>query len=64
MAQLAKALSGSPAVIEGEDTQPKHTVVTDKLEALGMRFGGDALLRQTLERLLASGASAGACGEF
>jgi nucleoside-diphosphate-sugar epimerase len=54
VATLAKRLSGSAARIRGEQTRPKHQIVTDKLRALGMIFGGDALLEQTIKELLAA----------
>ena len=53
-------LSGSTSQIVGEPMQPKHQIVTDKIRALGMQFGGDELLRQTVAELVddvASGAS-------
>lgn len=52
VAQLAKELSGSDSEITGEQPAPKHQIETDKLRALGMEFGGDALLRETVEALL------------
>lgn len=52
VATLARRLSGSRGDIYGEPTQPKHQILTKKLEALGMRFGGKALLEETVERLL------------
>jgi nucleoside-diphosphate-sugar epimerase len=52
VAQLAKELSGSNSQIVGEPKQPKHQIVTDKIRALGMQFGGDELLRQTVAELV------------
>jgi nucleoside-diphosphate-sugar epimerase len=52
VATLAKKLSGSASRIDGEQLQPKHQIVTDKIRALGMQFGGDALLRQTVAELV------------
>ena len=52
VATLAKELSGSTNEIIGEPTQPKHQIVTDKIRALGMQFGGDELLRQTIAELV------------
>ena len=52
VAQLAKELSGSASQIVGEPKQPKHQIVTDKLCALGMQFGGDELLKQTVAELV------------
>lgn len=52
VATLAKELSGSESRIIGEPMQPKHQIVTDKIRALGMRFGGEELLRRTITRLV------------
>lgn len=52
VAQLAKEISGSTGEIVGEPKQPKHQIVTDKIRGLGMKFGGDDLLRQTVAELV------------
>jgi nucleoside-diphosphate-sugar epimerase len=52
VATLAKELTGSKSQIIGEPKQPKHQIVTDKIRALGMEFGGDALLRETVTELI------------
>jgi nucleoside-diphosphate-sugar epimerase len=52
VAMLARELSGSSAQIVGEWKQPKHQIVTDKIRGLGMEFGGDALLRETIADLV------------
>ena len=52
VATLAKQLSGSSSLISGEQTQPKHQIVTDKLRAVGMEFGGDALFEKTINELV------------
>ncbi len=49
---LAKELSGSASQIEGGPMQPKHQIVTDKIRAVGMQFGGDELLGQTVAELV------------
>jgi hypothetical protein len=49
---LAKQLSGSNSQIIGEPIQPKHQIVTDKIRALGMQFGGEALLKKTVAELI------------
>ena len=54
VATLAKQLSGSSSRISGEQTRPKHQIVTDKLRAVGMKFGGDALFEKTISELLRS----------
>jgi nucleoside-diphosphate-sugar epimerase len=53
VATLAKELSGSKSQIIGEPMQPKHQIVTDEIRALGMEFGGEELLRQTVAELVA-----------
>jgi nucleoside-diphosphate-sugar epimerase len=52
VATLAKELSGSTSQIEGGPMQPKHQIVTDKIRALGMQFGGDEFLKQTVAELV------------
>jgi nucleoside-diphosphate-sugar epimerase len=52
VAQLAKQISGSDSEITGERTSPKHQIVSDKIKGLGMQFGGEPLLRQTIEQLV------------
>jgi nucleoside-diphosphate-sugar epimerase len=52
VATLAKELSKSGSEILGEQTRPKHQIETSKLRALGMAFGGDELLRQTIQQLV------------
>lgn len=54
VATLARKLSGTRGRIVGEPTRPKNQIVTDKLRALGMTFGGDALLERTIGELLAA----------
>ncbi|MEO6808118.1 MAG: NAD(P)-dependent oxidoreductase [Isosphaeraceae bacterium] len=55
VASIAKALSGSGSRIEGAPKAPKNQIVTTKIEALGMRFGGQALLEQTIHEILDAG---------
>jgi len=52
VAQLAKRLAGSSSEIHGGQTQPKNQIETQKLRDLGMKFGGDALLEQTIGELV------------
>ena len=52
VATIAKEVSGSSSEIQGEAKSPKHQIVTKKIRALGMEFGGDALLRKTIEQLV------------
>ena len=54
VADLAKELSGSDAEVVGEASSPKHRIQTGKIEALGMTFGGDDLLRRTIGELVSA----------
>ncbi|MFO0910811.1 MAG: NAD(P)-dependent oxidoreductase [Isosphaeraceae bacterium] len=53
VATIAKRLSGSQAVIAGAAPTPKNQIVTEKIRALGMTFGGLPLLEETIQALLA-----------
>ena len=53
VAQMAKELTGSPSTIAKLNKGPKHQIETGKLRALGMAFGGERLLRETVEALVA-----------
>jgi len=57
VAGLAKEISGSNSDISGADLAPKHQIDTSKIRSLGMKFGGDGLLRQTVEELVAAAGS-------
>lgn len=52
VAHAAKRLSGSNAEIVGEQRRPKHEIETGTIRALGMEFGGEPLLEQTVRDLL------------
>ena len=52
VASIAKELSGSRSEIRGSPTSPKHQIVTEKLRRLGMEFGGEPLLEQTIRQML------------
>ena len=54
VAALAKEISGSSSALSGEDLAPKHQIDTSKIRDLGMSFGGDRLLRRTVEQLVAA----------
>jgi nucleoside-diphosphate-sugar epimerase len=54
VAQIARELSGSPSKIDQLNCGPKHQIETQKLRALGMAFGGERLLRQTVKELIAA----------
>jgi nucleoside-diphosphate-sugar epimerase len=52
VAEIAKAMTGSFSRISDLNRGPKNQIATDKLRALGMTFGGEALLRQTIAELI------------
>lgn len=52
VATLARQLSGSNSRIIGEAPKPKNEIVTAKLQALGMRFGGQERLEATVREML------------
>jgi nucleoside-diphosphate-sugar epimerase len=52
VARIAKELTGSSSTIADLNQGPKNQIVTNKLRALGMRFGGEPLLRQTVAELV------------
>ena len=52
VAQLAKEVSNSSSEIVGEPKSPKHEINTDKIRTLGMKFGGKARLRETIQELV------------
>lgn len=52
IATITKELSGSNCEIHGNQTRPKNQIVTDKIKAVGMEFGGEELLRQTIQQLI------------
>lgn len=52
VAHLAKRLSDSHSEIRGQQTTPKNQIVTKKLQALGMTFGGKQLLEETIGELV------------
>lgn len=54
VAEIAKALSDSPSPILGTAPTPKNQIVTEKLRALGMTFGGRPLLEETIRQILAT----------
>ncbi|KAA1260583.1 dTDP-glucose 4,6-dehydratase [Rubripirellula obstinata] len=55
VAQIAKAVSGSSSVISGQPKEAKRTMDTSKIEALGMKFGGTAILESTIRQILGLG---------
>ena len=52
VAAIAKGLSGTDAAIVGNHYSPKHQIETGKLRSLGMTFGGESLLRETVAQLV------------
>jgi nucleoside-diphosphate-sugar epimerase len=52
VARMAKELTGSASVIADLNRGPKHQIDTGKIRSLGMTFGGEALLRRTVEELI------------
>jgi nucleoside-diphosphate-sugar epimerase len=52
VATLARQISGSSSEIRGGPTSPKNQIVTKKIQALGMRFGGQPLLEETVRQLV------------
>ena len=54
VARIAKELTGSSSSIADLNQGPKNQIVTEKLCKLGMSFGGQALLRQTIAKLVQS----------
>jgi nucleoside-diphosphate-sugar epimerase len=58
VARIAKELAGSDSVIAETNKGPKHQIDTRKIRALGMTFGGEPLLRETVRQMLESRATA------
>jgi nucleoside-diphosphate-sugar epimerase len=52
VASIAKQLSGSDAQLLGVTPKPKHQIETGKIQALGMRFGGEQKLQATIDALV------------
>ena len=52
VATIARELTGSRGQITGAATSPKHEIVTDKLQRLGMWFGGRNLLVETIRKIV------------
>jgi hypothetical protein len=52
VAHIAKELTGSGSTIADQNKGPRHQIVTEKIRHLGMRFGGEPLLRQTVTELI------------
>ena len=52
VAGIAKELTGSQSEIADLNRGPKHQIETTKIRALGMTFGGEPLLRRTVQELV------------
>lgn len=52
VARLAKEMSGSKSEIADLNRGPKHQIETKKIRELGMSFGGEDLLRETVQELV------------
>jgi nucleoside-diphosphate-sugar epimerase len=52
VARIAKELTGSASAISDLNRGPKHRIDTAKIRALGITFGGEALLRRTAQELI------------
>jgi len=52
VATMAKQISGSNSEIVGEQRSPKYEIDSSKIKSLGMQFGGEERLRETIEELL------------
>lgn len=52
VATIAKQITGSKSKIDGGPMSPKHEIETDKLQAVGMKFGGSELLERTVGELV------------
>ncbi|MCB9850663.1 MAG: NAD(P)-dependent oxidoreductase [Phycisphaerales bacterium] len=52
VAEIAKRLTGSMSEIANMKKTPKHQIETSKLRALGMEFGGNALLDKTISEMI------------
>jgi nucleoside-diphosphate-sugar epimerase len=52
VASIAKRLTGSRSEIAGEPSAPRNQIVTVKLGALGMKYGGTPLLERTVQQLV------------
>lgn len=52
VADLAKEISGSNSRIDGEVKRPKNTIDTKKIQQLGMEFGGEKKLKETIKALI------------
>lgn len=54
VARMAKELTGSRSDISDHNRSPRNQIQTGKLRSLGMTFGGQALLRETIREMLSA----------
>lgn len=54
VATMAREQVGGASRIDGQPTRPRHQIITDKIRALGMAFGGRPLLERTVAELVAA----------
>jgi nucleoside-diphosphate-sugar epimerase len=59
VATIARQIAGSRSEIRGAAPSPRHQIVTAKLRALGMQFGGRPLLEETIGAMLAAARGSG-----
>ncbi len=52
VARITQELTGSQSAIASRNRGPKHQIDTSKIRALGMTFGGEARLRETIKELV------------
>ncbi|MDG2207136.1 MAG: NAD(P)-dependent oxidoreductase [Pirellulales bacterium] len=52
VAQMAAEIAGSTSSVSGKSKQPRHTIETQKIQKIGMRFGGETLLRETIRQMV------------
>lgn len=52
VAEVAQRLCGSAGPIARRNQPPKHQIDTTKIQALGMRFGGEPLLAEHVAQLV------------
>jgi nucleoside-diphosphate-sugar epimerase len=52
VARITKELTRSTSTIADTNRGPKHQISSERIRALGMTFGGECLLRQTVEELI------------
>jgi nucleoside-diphosphate-sugar epimerase len=52
VARIARELTGGSSEISSLNRGPKHQIETKKIRALGMAFGGERLLRHTVQEMI------------